>query len=121
MHAHYCFPILHEVSCSGRHIAWRTDAFGETPIKGIRLIANDLHLLPPRWHRGCTGDRGTHFEPTPLVTMLSYTITFLIVALVAAGLGFTGIAGTAAGIAKVCFFIFLLLFIVSLFTGRRAA
>jgi uncharacterized membrane protein YtjA (UPF0391 family) len=52
--------------------------------------------------------------------MLSYTITFLIVALIAAALGFTGIAGTAAGIAKVCFFIFLLLFIVSLFTGRKA-
>jgi uncharacterized membrane protein YtjA (UPF0391 family) len=53
--------------------------------------------------------------------MLSYTITFLIVALLAAALGFTGIAGTAAGIAKVCFFIFLLLFLVSFFAGRRAA
>lgn len=54
-------------------------------------------------------------------TMLSYTITFLIVALIAAALGFTGIAGTAAGIAKICFFLFLILFLVSLFTGRRAA
>jgi uncharacterized membrane protein YtjA (UPF0391 family) len=55
-----------------------------------------------------------------LTIMLSYTITFLVVALIAAALGFTGIAGTAAGIAKICFFIFLVLFIVSLFTGRKA-
>lgn len=54
-------------------------------------------------------------------TMLSYTITFLVIALIAAALGFTGIAGTAAYIAKICFFIFLVLFIVSLFTGRKAA
>lgn len=53
--------------------------------------------------------------------MLSYTIAFLVVALLAAALGFTGIAGTAAGIAKVCFFIFLALFLVSFFVGRRAA
>jgi uncharacterized membrane protein YtjA (UPF0391 family) len=64
---------------------------------------------------------GQPFEPITPAAMLSYTITFLIVALIAAALGFTGIAGTAAGIAKVCFFIFLLLFLVSLFTGRRAA
>ena len=44
---------------------------------------------------------------------------FLIIALIAAVLGFGGIAGTAVGIAKVLFFIFIVLFLVSLIFGRR--
>lgn len=68
----------------------------------------------------CELERPREFHP-PLLTMLSYTITFLVIALIAAALGFTGVAGTAAGIAKICFFIFLVLFLVSLFTGRKAA
>lgn len=52
--------------------------------------------------------------------MLSYAITFLIVALVAGVLGFGVISGTAATIAKVLFVIFLVLFIVSLFRSKRA-
>lgn len=51
--------------------------------------------------------------------MLSYAITFLIIALIAGILGFGVIAGTAAMIAKVCFVIFLVLFIISLFSGKR--
>jgi len=49
--------------------------------------------------------------------MLNYTIMFLIIALVAGMLGFGVVAGTAAAIAKVCFVIFLVLFLVSLFRG----
>ena len=47
----------------------------------------------------------------------------LIVALIAAALGFGGVAGTAATIAQVLFFVFLVLFVVSLFAGwgRRPA
>ena len=52
-------------------------------------------------------------------TMLSWAITFLIIAIIAAILGFGGIAGTAVGIAKVLFFVFLVLFVVSLLFGRR--
>jgi uncharacterized membrane protein YtjA (UPF0391 family) len=51
--------------------------------------------------------------------MLSYSLAFFIVAVVAGFLGFGIIAGTAAWIAKVLFFIFLVLFVVSLITGRR--
>ena len=40
-------------------------------------------------------------------------------ALVAALLGFTGLAGTAAGLAKILFAVFLVLFLVSLVFGRR--
>jgi uncharacterized membrane protein YtjA (UPF0391 family) len=53
--------------------------------------------------------------------MLNWAITFFIIALIAAVLGFTGIAVAAAGIAKLMFVVFLVLFLVSLIThfGRR--
>ena len=50
--------------------------------------------------------------------MLSYAILFLIIALIAGVLGFGFIAGTAATIAKVLFFVFIVLFVASLLRGR---
>ena len=54
--------------------------------------------------------------------MLRWALGFFIVALIAAVLGFGGIAVAAAGIAKILFFIFLVLFLVALVSGlmRRA-
>lgn len=49
--------------------------------------------------------------------MLRWAVVFLIVALVAAVFGFTTIAGTAIDIAKILFFVFLVLFLISLITG----
>lgn len=49
--------------------------------------------------------------------MLHWALVFLVVALIAAALGFGTLAGAAAGIAKICFFVFLVLFVVSLFAG----
>lgn len=46
--------------------------------------------------------------------MLYWALTFFLVAVLAAILGFGGVAVAAAGIAKLLFFIFLVLFIVSL-------
>jgi len=46
--------------------------------------------------------------------MLRWTITFLIIAFLAAILGFTTLAGTAAYIAKVIFFMFVVLFVLGL-------
>ena len=46
--------------------------------------------------------------------MLNWALTFLVVALIAAAFGFGGIAGTSAGIAKILFFIFIALFVISL-------
>jgi uncharacterized membrane protein YtjA (UPF0391 family) len=51
--------------------------------------------------------------------MFGWAITFLIIALVAAVLGFGGIAGTAIGIAKIIFFVAIILFVLSLIFGRR--
>ena len=46
--------------------------------------------------------------------MLGWALTFLVVALIAGVLGFTAIAGAAIGIAKIAFYVFLVLFVVSL-------
>ena len=51
--------------------------------------------------------------------MLYWAVVFLVVALVAALLGFGGIAETSAGIAQILFIIFLVLFVISLFFGWR--
>jgi uncharacterized membrane protein YtjA (UPF0391 family) len=46
--------------------------------------------------------------------MMRYSVLFLVVAIVAALLGFTGIASSAAWIAQTLFFVFLALFLVML-------
>ncbi len=46
--------------------------------------------------------------------MLRWALIFLVVALGAGLLGFTSIAGAAIGIAKLLFYIFLVLFLISL-------
>ena len=50
--------------------------------------------------------------------MLSWSIAFFIIALVAALFGFTSLAVSASWIAKVLFFIFLVLFVISLILPR---
>lgn len=56
--------------------------------------------------------------------MLYYSLMFLVIALIAGALGFGFVAFAAAGIAKVLFFIFLVMFVVSLIAhlgGTRAS
>ena len=50
-------------------------------------------------------------------TMLRWAVIFLVIALVAALFGFTGIAASAAGIAKILFYIFVVLFLLSVIAG----
>jgi uncharacterized membrane protein YtjA (UPF0391 family) len=45
--------------------------------------------------------------------MIYWALMFLLVAVIAAVFGFTGIALAAAGIAKLLFFIFLILFVIT--------
>ena len=52
--------------------------------------------------------------------MLNWTATFFIVAIVAAVLGFTSIAGSAIDIAKILFGVFLTLAVLSFVFGRRS-
>jgi uncharacterized membrane protein YtjA (UPF0391 family) len=49
--------------------------------------------------------------------MLSWVVTFLIIALIAGILGFGGIAGASIEIAKVIFFIAVILFLISAVVG----
>ena len=46
--------------------------------------------------------------------MLGWALTFLVIALIAGVLGFTTVAGVSIEIAKILFFVFLVLFVVSL-------
>jgi uncharacterized membrane protein YtjA (UPF0391 family) len=50
-------------------------------------------------------------------TMIGWALTFLLVALVAAVFGFGGIAGTAVEIAKLIFFVAIVLFAISAVVG----
>jgi len=51
--------------------------------------------------------------------MLWYAWVFLGIAILAAVFGFGGIAAGAASIAKIFFFVFVVLFVISLIAGRR--
>ncbi len=52
--------------------------------------------------------------------MLSWSLVFFALALIAGVLGFAGLAGSAAGVAKLLLGIFALLFVASVLLGRRA-
>ncbi|MCL4109057.1 UNVERIFIED_CONTAM: hypothetical protein GTU68_032180 [Idotea baltica] len=51
--------------------------------------------------------------------MLRYAITFLAIALIAGLFGFGLVGGVAYGAAKICFFVFLVLAVLSILTGKR--
>lgn len=53
--------------------------------------------------------------------MLNLIVTLLIIALIAAVLGFGGIAFTAVEIAKVIFFVVIVLFLISVLFGAIGA
>lgn len=49
--------------------------------------------------------------------MLNYAATFLVIAVIAALFGFTGIAAGAVGIARILFYVLIALFAASLIIG----
>lgn len=51
--------------------------------------------------------------------MLHYTLLFFIIAIIAAVFGFGGIAEGATEIAKILFFVFLIITIISFIMGRK--
>jgi uncharacterized membrane protein YtjA (UPF0391 family) len=50
--------------------------------------------------------------------MLNWAVTFFVVAIIAALFGFTSIAGSAVEIAKILFFVFLVMAVVTFVYGR---
>jgi uncharacterized membrane protein YtjA (UPF0391 family) len=49
--------------------------------------------------------------------LLQYAIIFLVIALVAAAVGFGGVAGVAMDGARILFWVFIILFVISLIGG----
>ena len=66
---------------------------------------------------GAPEDSQVLLEKNGEKTMLGWALIFLIVALVAAVFGFTGVYAAATSIAQILFFVFLVLFLISLITG----
>jgi uncharacterized membrane protein YtjA (UPF0391 family) len=60
---------------------------------------------------------GARPRPNEESVMLSWALTFLVVALIAAVLGFGGIAGFSLEIAKIIFFVAIVLFVISAIFG----
>ncbi len=54
---------------------------------------------------------------TEVLTMLGWVVTFLIIALISGILGFGGIAGASVEMAKIIFFIAVVLFLISAVVG----
>jgi uncharacterized membrane protein YtjA (UPF0391 family) len=57
----------------------------------------------------------------PFVTLLKWALIFFLISIVAAIFGFTGISVASADIARVLFFIFVVIFLVQLVLGLLAA
>ena len=53
--------------------------------------------------------------------MLRWALIFLVIGLVAGLLGFTSIAGASFALAKLIFFVFILMFVIFLVAGLSAA
>ncbi|OBR48530.1 hypothetical protein A6456_34905 [Paraburkholderia tropica] len=89
----------------------------------IQLVLLDSLLLPTTKNAIQASGSGNCELPSQYlpveVCMLYYAVVFFIIAIIAAIFGFGGIAAGAAGIAKILFFVFAVLFIASLFFGRR--
>jgi uncharacterized membrane protein YtjA (UPF0391 family) len=62
-------------------------------------------------------DRRNRKWKAEVLVMLSWVVTFLVVALIAGILGFGGIAGASVEIAKIIFFIAIVLFLISAVVG----
>jgi uncharacterized membrane protein YtjA (UPF0391 family) len=53
----------------------------------------------------------------PTFGLLHYAVVFLVVALIAAAVGFGGVAGVAMEGARLLFWVFIVLFVISLVAG----
>ena len=78
-----------------------------------------MELAPgPEAHAECENAPKTGIEPAGTIAgknqMLYYALVFFVIALVAALLGFGGVAVAFAGVAKILFVLFLILFLASL-------
>jgi uncharacterized membrane protein YtjA (UPF0391 family) len=82
-----------------------------------------LRFALPEERSRQSGHHGLRRPRDPLsdeeTAMLHWAVVFFVIAIVAALFGFGGIAASATGIAKILFFAFLVLAVVSMLVGRR--
>ena len=101
-------PTLHINDCArSRNITTIINTRGEAPPVGGFTRTN---LIVPAESRPEVKKEGK-------IVLLYWAVIFFVIALVAAVFGFTGIAVAAAGIAKILFFVFLVLFLALLIGG----
>jgi uncharacterized membrane protein YtjA (UPF0391 family) len=95
---------------------------------GARMPQKTLHTVPvlePKRYLRTGTDAATadtiHASNTEDCVMLYWAAVFFVIALLAAIFGFGGLAASAAGVAKILFFVFLVFALVSFLFGRRSA
>lgn len=100
---------------------------GSSVLAGKSLVASDTSGDPAESATIYPQQVGTRFAQYPpdathaesaiherhKVTMLTYAVIFLVIALIAAIFGFGGIAASAAGIAQILFWVFLAVALVT--------
>jgi uncharacterized membrane protein YtjA (UPF0391 family) len=79
-------------------------------------VMRDLGSRPDGGQRDARRQRRAQVISTE-VSMLRWSLAFLILALVAAFFGFGGVASTSAGIAVTLFYVFLAVFVITLIMG----
>jgi uncharacterized membrane protein YtjA (UPF0391 family) len=94
---------------------------------GIGLVFGGVMVLAPRprsfWEKLFVETKAVSCNRAPLtqkdeLAMIRWALAFAILALIAGVLGFGGLAGDFASIAKILLFVFLVLFVVALIFGR---
>jgi len=88
----------------------RSPLYGALALPPAKLLAANFRVVKHRYFVL----RSWPTTRTRGMNMLRWALIFFVVALLAAVLGFTGIAAAAAGAAKVLFFLFVILFLITL-------
>jgi uncharacterized membrane protein YtjA (UPF0391 family) len=88
---------------------------GEFPAPGGRNQCSELEIVSASEAR--QPRRSQTDIKTEVKAMLSWVVTFLVIALIAGILGFGGLAGASIEIAKIIFFVAIVLFLVSAVVG----
>ena len=96
----------------GRLRSWRAASTGFLAVFG-RISTGTASAAPELEQR-------TSRQPEDF-SMLYWAAVFFVIALLAAVFGFGGIAASAVGVAKILFFVFLVLAVISLIFGRRVS
>jgi uncharacterized membrane protein YtjA (UPF0391 family) len=100
---------------TGQHrIGWLSAvSYSDLPRRPTGARAALRWAAQPRLPKLCSPPHHIPQEPT----MLHYAVVFFVIALIAAVFGFGGIAASAAGIAQVLFFVFIVLAVGSFLFG----